>query len=119
MKRSKIKYKQIDKILEEFEVDGIFHTKLKFSVSHDSEFTYTHYLKDGSFHEISIINEDMSFFSEMTISELLEETPFYVNHRFFMKLDPIAKEEYLCDDLFTFRIVDQPEWIAEENAVNN
>jgi hypothetical protein len=103
----------LKKIINEFEYNGLLKEKLIFecySADDDKMACYCYYLEDGSFHEIRIINENICYFREMTIKQLFAKKPFYVNHRFFTKLDPIAEQEFQCENLITFRIVDTKEW---------
>ena len=98
----------LKKIINEFEQNGLLKENLIFesyAANDDKIANYCYYLKDGSFHELNVINNNICYFKEMTITELLDNNPFYVNHRFFTKLDPISEDEFQCEDLVTFSIL--------------
>ena len=104
---------KIDKLLQEFEQCGILHKLLTFECQIDDVATFCFYLKDGSFHEINIINEGIVYFKQMRLTELLTTTPFYINHRFFTRMS--EGEPFLCEDLFTFRYGDHFDYKLNNN----
>jgi hypothetical protein len=78
----KSEFQEINEILKEFELCKLSDVKLEFAVFDDGAATYELKEEDCT-HEVTIINENISFFPKMTIKELLEKTPFYVWHRVF------------------------------------
>ncbi len=96
-----MKFKELEKIKNEFKQNGNDNTKLTFQCFGDGMATYHLILDDGSFHEICVIN-DTTFFPAMTIYELLEKQPTYVSHRFFT----LKIREHLCENLSIFKLAD-------------
>ena len=78
----KSEFEEINEILKEFELCKLSDTKLQFAVFNDGAATYE-LKQEDCMHEVTIINEDMSFFPKMSIKELLQKTPFYIWHRVF------------------------------------
>ena len=94
----KSEFKEIKEILKEFELCKLSDVKLQFSVFNNGVAIYQ-LKKEDCTHEVSVINENMAFFSKMTIKELLEKTPFYVRHSVF--------DGYKWIERKTFRMIDQ------------
>jgi hypothetical protein len=96
--------KYLDPVLENFKKLKLHDSKLKLKVFTEGHFVYE-IEDDICTHEISVISDNMDFFDEMTISEILFKTPFYFSHRVFY-CDGITGSE----EIFRFRIVDTDEW---------
>ncbi|MBU0941730.1 MAG: hypothetical protein KKD36_09900 [Bacteroidetes bacterium] len=96
-------YKEIEEIKKEFYLINSLQKKCFFECFMDKIFTYYLYEDNGSFHEISIINEHATFMKEERIIDLLElKGTFYLSHRYFAKLDKLAPIpfELICQKEF-------------------
>lgn len=94
--------KYLNPIKEEFKKLKAYDKKMIFACYNEGVFTYE--IRIGNVtHEISVINENMSFHPKMSLKEILGKTPFFLNHRIFYQGN--------CDDLFMFRIGDTEEYI--------
>ena len=105
--------KYLDPVLEEFEKIKLNKSKLHLKVVTEGSFVYE-ISDDGCTHEVSVINDNMDFFDEMTIAEILYKTPFYFSHRIFYNDGNKESEEVFC-----FRIVDTKEWEDRFSGANN
>tara|TARA_R110002049_G_C9175744_1_gene562601 strand:- start:2073 stop:2387 length:315 start_codon:yes stop_codon:yes gene_type:complete len=99
-------HKEMKRVLAEFETLGLLNKKMKFKCFDEGMATYHIKEKSGGFHEISIINDDITFFRNEKLTGLLQKTPFFFNHRYFYKLDPMSKEGFHCENVFMFKIGD-------------
>jgi len=107
----------IEEIKKEFYLIDALQKEGELEVFSDGIATYHLYEEDGSFHELCIINENASFFKKMKVIELLNlENTFYLSHKVFCKLDPIAKYEFELIGEKTFRIVDTDEWKSKNKG---
>jgi len=102
----------LDPVLKEFENIKLNKSKLQLKVFTEGTFVYE-ISHDGCTHEVSVINSNMDFFHEMTISEILYKTPFYFSHRIFYNDDEKESEEVFC-----FRILDTKDWKHRFNSVH-
>lgn len=100
-------YTEIEEIKKEFYLLGSLHKTAVLECVIDNIFTYHLYDEDGSFHEISIINEHATFMKEEKIVDLLDmKNTFYLSHRYFVKLDKRSKEPFELMSTKQFRKVD-------------
>ena len=103
-------YKEIEEIKKEFYLINSLQKKAVFECYSDSTFTYHLYEENGSFHEISIINEDAVFMKEEKIVDLLDlRNTFYLSHRYYAKLDKMAKDSHELISTKYFRKIDYSE----------
>jgi hypothetical protein len=105
--------KYLDPVLEEFEKIKLNKSKLHLKVVTEGSFVYE-ISDDLCTHQISVINDNMDFFDNMTISEILYKTPFYFSHTVFYNNENNEGEEVFC-----FRIVDTEEWVDRFGSNNN
>ena len=89
-------------VIKLFKDIGIYETKMNFNNFIEGSFIYE--LKhNGTTHLIDVINDNMSFSKEMSLKEILEKTPFYLNYKKF-------KDWKKIEENFTFRISDTEEY---------
>lgn len=113
-----MKHKIIEEIKKEFFLIDALQKEAQFECYSDGVATYHLYDECGGFHELCIINENVTFFNKEKVCELLDfENSFYISHRYFAKLDPISKKTFeQLGETKTFRLVDTDEWEKQNKA---
>ena len=92
-----MKNKQIEEIKKELFYQDALQKQAQFACYSDGIATYHIYDEDedGSFHELCIINEHVTFFNKEKACDLLDfKNSFYISHRYFCKLDPLSKDSF-------------------------
>ena len=71
-------------IINEFKKRNLYNDFAEFQCFDDGMATYHIYGRSGDFHELNIINSDVTFFRNEKVSELLNfEDRFYMSYRMF------------------------------------